>query len=250
MVVLKTSGEMKAWRKKIHQSVGFVPTMGALHSGHRKLIQASKNEREKTVLSIFVNPLQFNNQADFTNYPQTLERDLEVAQACDVDVVFLPEKSQIYPTKDPITLSEKEISSVMEGPFRPGHFEGVLTVVLKLFNLVQPTHAYFGKKDYQQYLLIEKMAKDLFLDTEIIGVETVRDEMGLALSSRNSRLNSAEIHQAQKINKILKNSLNSSQAKKELEEIGFKVDYVEDLWGRRFTALYLGEVRLIDNVNL
>lgn len=250
MILVKSVQELNSWRSSKKETVGFVPTMGALHAGHMKLIEKSKNEMDHTVLSIFVNPLQFNNQSDFTNYPKTLETDLKMAEAHGVDVVFAPDRNQIYQNQNPVTLNENEISLEMEGQYRPGHFSGVLTVVLKLFNLVKPHRAFFGLKDYQQFLLIKKMSEDLFLDVEVVGVDTVRDEKGLALSSRNSRLNTDEIKLAQNINVILKTSKSPEEASLKLSNIGFKVDYVKDLWGRRFMAAFLRDVRLIDNVEL
>ncbi len=250
MVVLRTPEEMKIWRSQIEGTVGFVPTMGALHTGHETLIQASKEQCQHTILSIFVNPLQFNNSSDFLNYPKTMDQDLRIAESRGVDAVFIPEKNQMYRSEDPVILSERELSEKMEGKYRPGHFNGVLTVVLKLFNLAKPTKAYFGKKDYQQYLLIQKLCEDLFLNIDVVGIETVRDEKGLALSSRNLRLNSKEIEIAQNINVVLKAVKSSAEATQQLENLGFKVDYVEDHWGRRFVAAFLGEVRLIDNVRL
>lgn len=250
MVLLKSIEELKNWRSGVKNTVGFVPTMGALHQGHLKLLEISKKNNKVSVLSIFVNPLQFNDKSDFSNYPKTIDSDLRLAKDANVDCVFLPSVQDMYPLSSSVTLSETEISSILEGKYRPGHFTGVLTVVLKLLNLTQPTNAYFGEKDYQQFLLIKKMAEDLFLNTKIVPVPTVRDSFGLALSSRNARLSESEIQLARQINKILIESKNSEIAKSHLIQNGFKVDYVEDFYGRRFVAAFIGEVRLIDNVEL
>ena len=190
-ILLKTAQELKKWRESITGSLGFVPTMGALHAGHLSLLQASKAQNSHTLLSIFVNPTQFGANEDFGKYPRTLESDIALAQG--VDAIFAPEISEMYPNKDEITLNPpKSMGSVYEGAIREGHFAGVLQVVLKLFNLSSPTRAYFGKKDAQQLLILQKMCKDFFLPLEIVPCEIVRDTDGLALSSRNVYLSKEE----------------------------------------------------------
>lgn len=183
-LILKTTQELREWREGISGSLGFVPTMGALHAGHLSLLEASKAQNAHTLLSIFVNPTQFGANEDFGKYPRTLESDIALAQG--VDAIFAPEISQMYPSQDEITLnSPKLMGYVYEGAIREGHFAGVLQVVLKLFNLSRPTRAYFGQKDAQQLLLLQKMVKDFFLPLEIVPCPIVRDTDGLALSSRN-----------------------------------------------------------------
>lgn len=182
--ILKTIQELKEWRESISGSLGFVPTMGALHAGHLSLLEASKAQNSHTLLSIFVNPTQFGANEDFGKYPRTLESDIALAQG--VDAIFAPEISQMYPSKDEITLNPPKLMGyVYEGAIREGHFAGVLQVVLKLFNLSRPTRAYFGQKDAQQLLILQKMVKDFFLPLEIVPCPIVRDTDGLALSSRN-----------------------------------------------------------------
>lgn len=229
------------------QSIGFVPTMGHLHAGHLSLCTRAKNENDLVVVSIFVNPTQFNQTQDFDQYPRTLAQDQELLEGVGVDYVFIPEANEIYTDHFEIQVSETSISQRLEGEFRPGHFTGMLTVVLKLLNIISPTRAYFGEKDYQQLLLIKKMAKALFLPVEIIGCPTVRTPDELALSSRNSRLTEAQKQQAAQFAKALASNLPLHEIKNFLEQQGFKVDYIEEAWGRRLGAVWLDEVRLIDN---
>jgi len=227
--------------------VGFVPTMGALHEGHHQLIQRARAENDRVVLSIFVNPPQFNDPNDLTKYPRTLEADL--ALACDlVDDVIVPEAAEIYPDKYRYRVTENQLSTVLEGAHRPGHFDGVLTVVLKLLNLVQPQRAYFGEKDWQQLQLVDGMVKALHLPMEIVHCETVRDPDGLAMSSRNRRLSPAARAQAVRFPQILRSAPTPADAVQALIASGFEVDYVEERDGVRLGAVRLENVRLIDNV--
>jgi pantoate--beta-alanine ligase len=230
------------------KQVGFVPTMGALHEGHASLFKKSAAENEITVASIFVNPTQFNNANDFKNYPITLDADLKLAEQCGVTYCLLPSYEDIYRDNYKYKVDENDVSQILCGAHRPGHFAGVLTVVLKLLNLVRANKAYFGEKDYQQYLLIKGMAEALFVPTEIIGCATVRAQDGLALSSRNMRLSSGERELATYFADQLKSKSSLDFIRTKLEEKGFRVDYVEEKFGRRFGAVHLGDVRLIDNV--
>lgn len=232
------------------KSIGFVPTMGALHAGHLSLVRASQLENEKTVVSIFVNPTQFNDAQDYQAYPQTLEKDLLMLEGLGVDHIFAPHPGEIYPDKYRYFVGETEFSQAMEGQHRAGHFQGMLTVVLKLLQLVKPTRAYFGEKDFQQLKLVEGMVEAFFIDTEIRSCPTVREESGLAMSSRNQRLSPQAKEFAAHLNRILENGRTPMDARKELESLGFKVDYVEDRLGRRFGAAALEGVRLIDNVEI
>ncbi|MBP6219160.1 MAG: pantoate--beta-alanine ligase [Oligoflexales bacterium] len=229
------------------KSVGFVPTMGALHEGHLSLLRRSIEENELTVLSVFVNPTQFNNPEDLLHYPRTLSRDCAMAKDLGVDFVLCPEFSDIYPDSYRYKIEENQLSQHLCGAHRPGHFSGVLTVVMKLFHLVKPTRAYFGEKDYQQYLLIKGMAEAFFMDVSIIPCAILRADDGLALSSRNERLTPEERLKAPQLAKILKEGKDLVEIQAQLEEAGFKVDYVHEQEGRRFVAAYLGSVRLIDN---
>ncbi len=233
------------------QTLGFVPTMGALHEGHLTLLRASKAKTDRTVLSIFVNPTQFNQAEDFDQYPRTLERDLELARSVGVDEVFAPTNPlELYPQGDDFRILETRDSKLLEGAFRPGHFEGMLTVVLKLLQVVRPTHAFFGEKDYQQLILVQKMARDFFLGTEVVPVPTVREASGLAMSSRNTRLSPQDREKASEIYRALTRFKDASIAAQALQTSGFQVEYCEDHWGRRLFAGWLSGIRLIDNVPL
>lgn len=261
MKILKTTSELKQWRSEVThgKTVGFVPTMGALHVGHDSLIKTSRKENDLTVLSIFVNPTQFNNPDDLKNYPQTLGLDIMMAQENGVDAVFAPQEiSELYPDQYRFKISESEFSKSLCGAHRPGHFDGVLTVVMKLFQLVQPTRAYFGEKDHQQLTLIKDMAASFFMNVEVVPCPTVREVSGLAMSSRNTRLTSSELLLAPKLFETISKIKNKDEAIKKLAELGFKVDYLEDQTHfendrpkmRRYVAATLGNVRLIDNVEI
>jgi len=242
--------EELSWFRHQNWSIGFVPTMGALHEGHASLFRHSSEQNDVTVASIFVNPTQFNNPEDFQHYPSTLEQDLQCLQANGVDLLFFPQEKMLYPEGYKFRITETDFSKKLCGAHREGHFDGVLTVVLKLLNLVSPHKVYFGEKDYQQLQLIQDMAKDFFLPLQIVPCPTVREADGLAMSSRNLRLNPQEREKAPYFYKAIKNSRSTQEAKSLLQKEGFKVDYVEDLNGRRFGAVHLGAVRLIDNVEL
>lgn len=245
--------EVNDWitiRKKImYKTVGFVPTMGNLHAGHRSLCERSKCENDITVVSIFVNPTQFNNQNDLTHYPRTLAEDIEKLTKSKVDYLFAPAAETMYQDNYEIQLVETELSKELEGEHRPGHFNGMLTVVLKLLNLIQADKAYFGEKDYQQLLLVKKMVSSLFIPTEIIACETIRNEDGLALSSRNSRLSQEQLNIAAHFPHLLQSQLTDEEVILQLIKLGFKVDYIVKKWQRRLGAVHLENVRLIDNIH-
>lgn len=245
---LKKWTEFTKGSKYSGKSVGFVPTMGALHEGHVSLFKRSKAENEITVASIFVNPTQFNNPEDFKNYPMTLEADLKLLESCGVDYCLIPSFEEIYRDKYRYKVEENQMSTILCGAHRPGHFAGVLTIVLKLLNLVRAHKAYFGEKDYQQFLLIKGMAEAFFVPTEIVPCATVRAKDGLALSSRNLRLSARERELANKFSSELKTKGDLENIKQNLAKKGFRVDYIEEYFGRRFGAVHLGDVRLIDNV--
>jgi pantoate--beta-alanine ligase len=244
--------DIKEWqiiqKKCSGLSVGFVPTMGHLHAGHLSLCERAKSENEITVASIFINPMQFNQSLDFERYPRTLEHDKAMLLSCRMDYLFLPNTQSMYPDDYQVKIVESNLSTVLEGKFRPGHFSGMLTIVLKLLNLIQPNRAYFGEKDYQQWLLIKKMVDALFLPIDIIACETIRAEDGLALSSRNSRLNESERVQAAHFPRLLQSALGLNEINEQLKLLGFKVDYVAEHWQRRLGAVWLNDVRLIDNI--
>lgn len=249
-VVLRTPAELRDWRRRTQGTVGFVPTMGALHRGHEELLKRARAADQNVVLSIFVNPTQFNDPKDFEKYPMTWDQDLEMAKRNGVDAVFAPMKDALYPDGYRYRLSENEFSRELDGAHRPGHFDGVLSIVMKLFQLVKPDRAYFGEKDYQQLQLIKGMVEAFFLDVAIVPVPTVREEDGLAMSSRNVRLSKAERALAPEIHEAIRAAKSAAEARSSLEAKGFRVDYVEDREGRRFVAAFLGETRLIDNVPL
>lgn len=268
--------ELRLWRRG-GGSIAFVPTMGNLHAGHLDLVGRAQALADRTVASIFVNPLQFGPQEDYAAYPRTLERDRERLQAAGADILFAPSVDTIYP-QNPRAVTRirvPELSDILCGAFRPGHFEGVATVVAKLFNLVQPDIAVFGKKDYQQLRLIERMVHDLAIPVSIVGVPTVREPDGLAMSSRNQYLSPQERALAPALYNCLADisrqlmggghdfSRLEGEAMRQLEQTGFKPQYVEirratDLAkpeaGERelvvLGAAYLGRTRLIDNLEI
>lgn len=250
-LVIKTVSELIQWRKTLSQkSIGFVPTMGALHQGHASLLKKCSSENEISVLSIFVNPTQFNQVQDLAKYPRTWETDLKWAQETKTSVVFYPTFEEMYPDNYNFSVRENDFSHMLCGASRPGHFQGVLTVVLKLLNIVQPNRVYMGEKDFQQVQLIKKMVGAFFIPTEIISCPTIRNSDGLALSSRNARLSEEELKHSSLIYKTITSTKNLVAARSELEKSGFKIDYLVDVDGRRYVAAYVGEVRLIDNVPL
>jgi pantoate--beta-alanine ligase len=276
MKVAHTRAQLAAARET-HQSsaVAFVPTMGALHRGHRQLIKRAHEDPDAPVyVSIFVNPLQFGPAEDLASYPRPLEADLEVCEADGVDVVFNPTVDELYAAGAPrVTVSPGQLGTVLEGRTRPGHFDGVLTVVAKLLNLVQPTAAYFGQKDAQQLALVRRMVSDLDFPTEIVGVPTVRDDDGLAFSSRNAYLDAEQRRQALALSRALNVGRASGPhgAHAVLEEARsvlagtpeVKLDYLElvdadtfdavdehTTHGLLLVAAWVGSTRLIDNVTL
>jgi len=231
-------------------TIGFIPTMGALHEGHMSLVRRSIKENDITIVSIFVNPTQFNNQEDYSTYPSSLKRDKIMLQKAGVQFLFLPTYESLYEDNYSYKIIEKKISRKLCGVHRPGHFDGVLTVVMKLLNIVKPTRAYFGEKDYQQYLLIKKMAETFFIDAEIIPCDIIRENSGLAYSSRNNKLTRKDKILASEFYHTLKKNISKKEMKIQLERSGFIVDYIENLDNRRLGAVILNRVRLIDNVKL
>ncbi|MCK5073040.1 MAG: pantoate--beta-alanine ligase [Bacteriovoracaceae bacterium] len=250
MKIFENINEWKKFRKEHPSSMGFVPTMGALHDGHLSLIKHARRENEKVIVSIFVNPTQFNDPCDLDNYPVDLDRDIASLKELEVDYLFLPTKKSIYPEDYNCKVIENNLGRILCGKTRTGHFDGVLTVVMKLFNIVGPSRAYFGEKDYQQLSLIKKMAANFFMDVEVIGCPIIREADGLAMSSRNVLLDKKHRCLAPWFYKILKNTESIDLKKRKLEEIGFKVDYLEKHDSRLYGAVFLNEVRLIDNVKL
>ncbi len=250
MNVARTIAEARAHPRQ--GVVGLVPTMGALHAGHVALLETARAECDTVVMSLFVNPSQFDEEADLAAYPRDPEADAAVAAEAGVDLLFAPSAGEMYPPGFQTWVEVEELSRELEGAHRPGHFRGVATVVLKLLSIVRPDVAYFGRKDAQQLAVVRQMARDLALGVEIRGVETVRDPDGLALSSRNARLSPAEREQALAIPRALA-TRDPVLARAVLAEAGVEPDYVEvaDLDGPTLAiAARIGSTRLIDNVSL
>lgn len=249
MEKLGTIEAIRTWRRELGpESLGFVPTMGALHAGHIQLIRASQQENRHTLVSIFVNPTQFNDPKDCSSYPVQLQTDLLACQEAGVSAVFLPQYGMLYPDDYSYRVSETDQSRILEGAMRPGHFDGVLTVVMKLLLLAKADRAYFGEKDWQQLRLVDGMARAFFLETQIMAVPTIRDDDGLAMSSRNARLSERGRTLAPELYRILSTAVDCAMARSELEALGFLVEYVDERDGRRLGAVQLDGVRLIDNV--
>ena len=271
MIELTTPESLRDYRSKASGTIGFVPTMGALHEGHISLIKQSIAENDRTIVSIFVNPTQFLPGEDLDAYPRKLEADKKICQLAGVDALFLPTTEAIYTKEEPSVKAPKIKGYILEGYHRPGHFDGVLQIVLKLLNLTHPTRAYFGKKDAQQLYLIQNMVKSLYLSTEIVPCEIVREADGLALSSRNVYLSPREREKALLLSKSLKRATrrivegerDSETIKKEMLDIlsPTEVEYVE-IVDRNFNLLEsveinnsiilvaarVGKTRLIDNM--
>jgi len=239
-----------------------VPTMGALHAGHQSLIKLGKNLGEKVIVSIFVNPLQFENKSDLESYPKSFEQDLQFAKEAGATAVFTPSESDIYPGQIE-KIEAGSIGDIFEGKSRPGHFSGVLTVVKRLFDLVNPRHAVFGEKDFQQLFLIKKMVNDLKLPVNVVAAPTIRDSSNLALSSRNSRLSVEDKKVAQVMYQALTQN-NIEDARALMKKVdGFSLDYLELIDEQSFTlatpdtknkrliiAGWVNQVRLIDNMGM
>jgi pantoate--beta-alanine ligase len=243
---------VSAWRERRSEiggrSVGFVPTMGALHRGHASLVERCRKENEIAVVSIFVNPAQFNDTGDLDRYPRPIASDLALLEDLGVDHVLAPAVAEIYPRGYCFRIEAGSIADAMEGVHRPGFLQGVMTVVLKLLGLVRPNRAYFGEKDFQQLRTVTRMVEDFFIPTEIVPCPTVREPSGLAESSRNRLLSGEGREKAACLYRALTIAPSPSGASAILRAEGLTVDYVEEHWGRRFAAAWLEGVRLIDNV--
>jgi pantoate--beta-alanine ligase len=278
MQIIKTINELRSALKK-QENIAFVPTMGNLHAGHIQLVEVAKQHSNCVVVSIFVNPLQFGPTEDLASYPRTLQADCEKLQATGVSIVFTPTVEEMYADFDgknlnqTMTITPPPIANELCGATRPGHFSGVATVVMKLFNMVQPSIAIFGQKDFQQLFIIKQMVKQFNLPINIIGVDIVREPSGLAMSSRNGYLTEAQRASASKLNSVLQSIVNSiksgsknyseleQQAKSALNSQGWMTDYIsirssESLLPALTTdqklvvlgAANLGNTRLIDNL--
>ena len=231
-------------------SIGLVPTMGALHAGHLSLIERANNENDLVVVSIFVNPTQYDDPEDLEQYPRTLSADTQRAESAGADLIINPTAEDIYHDDYRFRVTETGFSRQLEGAHREGHFDGVLTVVLKLLNLVQADRAYFGEKDWQQLELVRDMTAALFHPTKIIAGPIVREADGLAMSSRNVHLTADERMVAPEFHRILQTGVSTEDMNRQLVDAGFVVDYVSQHGDRILGAVRLGKVRLIDNVSI
>ncbi len=251
---MKLYRQLNQWQREKKQlkgkTIGFVPTMGALHQGHLSLIERSAQENDFTVLSIFLNPTQFNKKFDLNSYPSAFEQDLESAKSYGATHVLSPSYEELYADDYNYKITEKNLSPRFCGSHRPGHFDGVLTVIMKFLNIVGANNAYFGEKDFQQFQLIKGMTEAFFMSTEIIPCPTIREKDGLPMSSRNLRLNSQQRSLAANFNQILSSSNDVDFIKSSLQKKGFQVDYVETFFGRKLAAVNIDNIRLIDNVSM
>ena len=279
MKVTNTEKELKALissARKSKKTIGFIPTMGALHNGHLSLIEIAKKKCDYVVVSIFVNPTQFNDKKDFEKYPRNIEADIKMLEKAKVDVVFTPSEKEIYPKPDKRKFHFGKLDQILEGKHRPSHFNGVGQVLSILFEMVEPDLSFFGQKDYQQVLVIKELVKQLGLKTEVVACPTIRDEEGLALSSRNQLLSEEEYDEATFIplwmNEVKKLSLRYkvSQIKARIETLvsqhtNMKLEYFEICDAANLNpiqdfeeakesiaviAIYVGKIRLIDNLML
>lgn len=277
MKVVKTISDLKSLisgYKQENKTVGLVPTMGALHAGHKSLVDRARKENDIVVVSVFVNPTQFNNQQDLATYPRTEERDCALLEAAGCDVVFMPAVEEVYPEPDNRQFDLGAVAEVMEGAHRPGHFNGVAQIVSKLFSFVEPDRAYFGEKDFQQIAVIRKMVQLEGFKLQIVACPIKREDDGLALSSRNVRLTAEQRQLAPNIYRVLKESCNFAKSHTVAETEKFVVDSLNALpqmeveyysivdaltmqpvsdWADADSitgciTVYCGEVRLIDNI--
>ena len=277
MQIFKEIGPLKQFLRQVRiqkQTIGFVPTMGAIHEGHLNLIRAAKAENQLVIASIYVNPTQFNNPSDLEKYPRTIEKDIERFTSVGCDVLFHPTNQEMYPKPSLLKFDFGGIDKILEGAFRPGHFSGVGLVVSKLFNIVAPDRAYFGQKDFQQFKVISQLVEELEFDLQLICVSTTREADGLAMSSRNLRLNTDDRNKAlilfQSLNYAKEELLKKTDFKKIRKEvqqrcaaIDVKLEYFELADRKNLSVLdsvkeadqavllmaaYVGEVRLIDNM--
>lgn len=277
MIVVSEKSALRLERKGMIGTVGFVPTMGFLHEGHLSLIKEAKKENDCVVVSIFVNPTQFGVNEDLEAYPKNIKKDLQLCEAAGVDLVWVPENENVYHTHHTTSVHVGELTSVLCGKSRPDHFDGVTTVVAKLFNLVRPDQAYFGQKDYQQLAIIRAMVRDLDMSIKIVGMPTIREVDGLAKSSRNSYLSDKERRKALALSKGLQRARRAffagmreanalrSMIVGTLDDAQLVIDYVEivhpdtlisiqgqinEFGGVAAIAAFVGSTRLIDNARL
>jgi len=248
MKILNSPKEAIEFRKALKGSIGFVPTMGALHEGHLSLIEKARSENDYVIVSIFVNPTQFLPGEDLDKYPRRLEADFTICKRAGVDAVFTPTPENMYTDDEVLIKAPKVKGYILEGFNRPGHFDGVLQVVNKLFNIIRPTRAYFGKKDAQQLYLIKQMVDNFFFDIEIVECETKREKDGLALSSRNIYLSDEERKRALSISKALKRAAKLSSKTKNIEEIKKEMLEILDVDELQYIAFVDRNFNYIDEI--
>lgn len=271
--ISELENQLQGYRHK-GETIGLVPTMGALHQGHASLVERCVADNKISIVSLFVNPTQFNNKEDLKHYPRTPEKDHELLERLGVDYVFSPSVEEMYPEEDKRVFDFGQLDKVMEGEFRPGHFNGVAQIVSKLFDIVKPDNAYFGEKDFQQLAIVKDMVRQLQMPVNIIGMPIVRESSGLAMSSRNQRLSEEQKKNASEVYKVLNESklmidkfipyeLINYVSESINKVSGLKVEYFQIVDGDNFQpvtswsdsdyivgciALFCGEVRLIDNI--
>lgn len=271
--ISELENQLQGYRHK-GETIGLVPTMGALHQGHASLVERCVADNKISIVSLFVNPTQFNNKEDLKHYPRTPEKDYELLERLGVDYVFLPSVEEMYPEEDKRVFDFGQLDKVMEGEFRPGHFNGVAQIVSKLFDIVKPDNAYFGEKDFQQLAIVKDMVRQLQMPVNIIGMPIVRESSGLAMSSRNQRLSEEQKKNASEVYKVLNESklmidkfipyeLINYVSESINKVSGLKVEYFQIVDGDNLQpvtswsdsdyivgciALFCGEVRLIDNI--
>lgn len=277
MMLFTTVAELDLWvetQLSNHRTIGMVPTMGALHQGHIALVQKAMQDNDTVVVTVFVNPVQFNNATDLERYPRTFVADRQLLEAAGVDVMFFPSVDEVYPQMEAVHYELDGLDAHMEGPNRPGHFDGVVQVVSRFFDIVRPTAAYFGEKDFQQIAIIRHMARKLGYALEVVGCPTVRESDGLAMSSRNTLLSNedrflaTEIYRGLQLAKtlLLEEGVEIARTRtlQLLQHAGFTPEYVElvdperlapvdDDWEgpvQACVAAWIGRVRLIDNLKL
>ncbi|HEX6225089.1 MAG TPA: pantoate--beta-alanine ligase [Chryseolinea sp.] len=280
MEIFKKIAPLKVYLEKTRRSgktIGLVPTMGALHNGHLALVSASKAQNSVTLCSIYVNPMQFNNPVDLQKYPRNLDQDMKLLGAAGCDVIFCPDNEEMYEGKSILKFDFGALDKVMEGKYRPGHFSGVALVVSKLFNIAEPDNAYFGQKDWQQFAVIQQVVRELKFDLTLHSIPTLREDDGLAMSSRNLRLNGIQRQQATAFYLALRLARENLKMGKEIARVkqlvkdsvekgeGVTLEYFEVAESDTLTLLdlidgaekpimciagYVGEVRLIDNMFL
>ena len=254
MEILKSPDELRNFLELARGTIGFVPTMGALHEGHVSLFRKAKKDSDICIASIYVNPTQFDDPQDLNRYPSAIQNDQELMRANGVDSAFFPTYHQLYPDDYTYQVAERIFSKELCGKTRQGHFTGVLTVLMKLFLMIRPDKVFLGEKDYQQLELVKGMVNAFHMGIEIVGCPTIRESDGLAMSSRNKNLTPSQRQEAPKFFELLSKRGDDSQISEELVKCGFEVDYVVSRKDRRYGAVTLGsngnKVRLIDNVVL